>query len=125
MRKQKWLRRVLMLVVLIFIASAGFSRALRTGAVRRYLIARLTATFGRPVDVAQFGFSLLDGARIEAHSITVGEDPHFGNEYFLRAETLTAGLRWGAFLSGHFEFGSLSSAPQFEFGARRRRPLEP
>jgi hypothetical protein len=108
MRKQKWLRRILILVVLVFVASVGFSRALRTSAVRRYLIARLAATFGRPVEVVQFGFSLLDGARIEAHSITVGEDPHFGNEYFLRAETLTAGLRWRALLFGRFEFGSLS-----------------
>jgi len=108
MRKQKWLRRILILVVLTVVASAGFSRALRTGAVRRYLIARLAATLGRPVEVARFDFSLFDGARIEAHSITVAEDSRFGNEYFLRAENLTAGLRWRALLSGHFEFGSLS-----------------
>jgi hypothetical protein len=108
MRKQKWLRRVLIFVVLVFVASAGFSRALRTRAMRRYLIARLAATFGRPIEVAQFDFSLLDGARIEARSISVAEDPHFGNEYFLRAETLTAGLRWRALVFGHFEFGSLS-----------------
>ena len=75
-------------------ASAGLSRALRTNAARRYLIAHLVASFGRPVEVARFDFSLLDGARLEAHSVTVAEDPHFGNEYFLRAETLTAGLRW-------------------------------
>ena len=66
------------------------------------------ASFGRPVDVRYFEFSLLDGARIEAHSVTVSEDPHFGNEYFLRAETLTAGLRWAALFSGRFEFGTLS-----------------
>ena len=66
----------------------------------------LVASFGRPVDVARFDFSLLDGARLEAHSVTVAEDPHFGNEYFLRAETLTAGLRWLPLLSGRFEFGS-------------------
>ena len=38
----------------------------------------------------------------------MAEDPHFGNEYFLRAETLTAGLRWPALFSGRFEFGTLS-----------------
>ena len=101
------------------------SRALRTDAARRYLIAHLAASFGRPVEVARFDFSLLDGARLEAHSVTVAEDPHFGNEYFLRADTLTAGLRWSALLSGRFEFGTLSlSAPQLESGARRGRPLE-
>src|SRR5208282_5596330 len=66
------------------------------------------ASFGRPVEVGRFDFSLLDGARLEAHSVTVSEDSRFGHEYFLRAETLTAGLRWRALLSGRFEFGTLS-----------------
>ncbi|MBZ5643539.1 MAG: AsmA family protein [Acidobacteriia bacterium] len=108
MRKRKWLRWVLAVAVLTFAASAAFSRALQTAAARRYLITRLVASFGRPVDVARFDFSLLDGARLEAHSVTVSEDPGFGNEYFLRAETLTAGLRWSALLSGRFEFGSVT-----------------
>ena len=108
MRKRKWLRWIVIVAVLIFAASAAFSRALQTAAARRYLITRLVASFGRPVDVARFDFSLLDGARLEAHSLTVGEDPGFGNEYFLRAETLTAGLRWRALVAGRFEFGSLT-----------------
>jgi hypothetical protein len=108
MRKRKWLRWMLVLALLLVAASAGFSRVLRTDAARRYLLAHLVASFGRPVEVSRFDFSLLDGAQLEAHSVTVAEDPHFGNEYFLRAETLTAGLRWSALLSGRFEFGSLS-----------------
>jgi hypothetical protein len=108
MRRRKWLRWVAIVAVLMFAASAVFSRVLQTAAARRYLITRLAASFGRPVEVARFDFSLLDGARLEAHSLTVSEDPDFGNEYFLRAETLTAGLRWGALLSGRFEFGSLN-----------------
>jgi AsmA-like protein len=108
MARRKWLRMVLIGGVLLLVASAGFSRALRASAARRYLIAHLTASFGRPVDVSWFDFSLLDGARIEAHLVTVGEDPHFGNEYFLRSDKLTAGLRWTALLAGRFEFGSVS-----------------
>jgi len=108
MTKRKWLRAVLIGGVLLLAASFGFSRALRASAARRYLIAHLTASFGRPVDVSWFDFSLLDGARIEAHFVSVADDPHFGNEYFLRADTLTAGLRWTALLAGRFEFGSVS-----------------
>jgi AsmA-like C-terminal region len=108
MSKRKWLRVVLIGVVLLLAASAGFSRALRASAARRYLIAHLTASFGRPVDVSWFDFSLLDGARIEAHFVSVSDDPQFGNEYFLRSDTLTAGLRWTALLAGRFEFGSVS-----------------
>src|SRR5215467_11399745 len=108
MNKRKWLRGILIAGVLLFAASFGFSRTLRAGAVRRYLIAHLAASFGRPVEISWFDFSLLDGARIEAHYVTVAEDPQFGNEYFLRADALAAGLRWSALLAGRFEFGSIS-----------------
>jgi hypothetical protein len=108
MHKRKWLRWIFILAIVLFAASIGLSRALRTSAARRYLIAHLEASFGRPVDVGRFDFSLLDGARLEANSITISEDPRFGNEYFLRADTLRAGLRWPALLSGRFEFGTLS-----------------
>jgi AsmA-like C-terminal region/AsmA family len=108
MTKRKWLRAALIGGVLLLVASFGFSRALRARAARRYLIAHLAASFGRPVDVSWFDFSLIDGVRIEAHFVSVSDDPHFGNEYFLRADTLTAGLRWMALLAGRFEFGSVS-----------------
>jgi len=108
MTRRKWLRAILIGGVLLLVASFAFSRALRAGAVRRYLITHLAASFGRPVDVSWFDFSLLDGARIEAHFVSVSDDPQFGNEYFLRSDTLTAGLRWTALLAGRFEFGSVS-----------------
>jgi uncharacterized protein involved in outer membrane biogenesis len=108
MRKRKSLPWIFILAIALFAASIGLSRALRTSAARRYLIAHLEASFGRPVDVGRFDFSLLDGARLEANSITISEDPRFGNEYFLRADTLRAGLRWPALFSGRFEFGTLS-----------------
>ena len=102
------LRWALIFAIVLVAASIAFSRFLQTKSARQYLIAHLDTSFGRTVDVAKFEFSLIDGARLTAHSITVAEDPHFGNEYFLRAETLTAGLRWSALLAGRFEFGSLS-----------------
>jgi hypothetical protein len=108
MNNRTWLRVVLIGGVLLAVASFGFSRALRAAASRRYLIAHLAASFGRPVEVSWFDFSLLDGAKIEAHFVSVSDDPHFGNEYFLRADTLAAGLRWTALLAGRFEFGSVS-----------------
>src|ERR1700719_1006275 len=108
MTKRRWLRVILICGVLLIAASFGFSRALRGAAARRYLIAHLAASFGRPVEVSWFDFSLLDGGRIEAHFVSVADDPEFGNEYFLRSDTLTAGVRWAALLAGRFEFGSVS-----------------
>jgi len=95
-------------IVCIIVASWSFSLALEGGWLRRSLSARLTATFGRPVEVAHFDFTILGGPKFEADSITVGEDARFGQEYFLRADSLTAGLRWRALLHGRMEFDRLS-----------------
>lgn len=98
-----------MIVLLaVFAASEGISGVLHIGRVRSYLVARLSGAFGRPVEVREFAFSVLDGLRIEANAITVGEDPRFGYEYFLRADRLTASPRWTALFAGRFEFGTLS-----------------
>ena len=101
-----WL--VLVLLVVLAAASWGVSFALRGGWARRSLLARLSASFGRPVEVGRFDFSLLVGPQLEADSVTVSEDPRFGNEYFLRADQITASLRWAALLRGRVEFRSLS-----------------
>jgi AsmA-like protein len=95
-------------VIFILLASWSFSLALEGGWLSRSLSARLAASFGRPVEVAHFGFTLLGGPQFEADSVTVAEDPRFGQEYFLRAERLTARLRWAALLHGRMEFDRLS-----------------
>ena len=40
--------------------------------------------------------------------MTVGEDPRFGHEYFLRAESLEVRLRWQSLFLGRVELGMLS-----------------
>src|SRR5262245_29555327 len=108
MWKRSWVRWIAVLAVVLFVAGAGFARFLHTSAARGYLLRQLQASFGRPVEVGEFDFSLLDGARLEAIGVTVAEDPGFGNEYFLRADSIRAGLRWSALLAGRFEFGTVS-----------------
>ena len=108
MLRKRWFRWAVVLAAILLIASEGFSLLLRTAALRRYLTARLESSFGRPVEVGTFAFSLFDGPRIEALNVSVGEDPRFGQEYFLRADQLIAGPSWSALLTGHFEFGTLS-----------------
>jgi uncharacterized protein involved in outer membrane biogenesis len=107
-RRRRWVWRALAAVVFLAAASNSFSLWLRTQRAHRYLASRLEAAFGRPVEVGHFAFRLFDGPRIEAEPITVTEDPRFGQEYFLRAERMTAGIRWRRLFLGHFEFGTLS-----------------
>ena len=69
---------------------------------------RLELAFGRPVEVASYNFTLLDGPTLRAQSVTFGEDPRFGHEYFLRAESLTVRLRWQGLLLGRLQLGTVS-----------------
>ena len=107
-RLRKWWRLALVLVVLVALAQIGVSLLARTHRVHRYLVAHLERAFGRSVEVRNFTVLLLPSPILDAEQVTIGEDPSFGNEYFLRADRLTAGLRWSGLLRGHFEFGTLS-----------------
>jgi AsmA family len=105
---QKWWKPALGIVVLVIALQAGVSLLARTHRVHAYLVARLERAFGRPVEVLSFDARILPSPRMDANGVTVGDDPSFGNEYFLRAERLSAGLRWTGMLKGHFEFGTMS-----------------
>jgi uncharacterized protein involved in outer membrane biogenesis len=105
---RKWWRLTLGLVALVIATQIGVSLFARTRRVHNYLVRHLEQSFGRTVEVRHFTVLLLPRPLLEAEQITVGEDPAFGREYFLRADRLTAGLRWSGLLRGHFEFGTLS-----------------
>ncbi|HYL61635.1 MAG TPA: AsmA family protein [Candidatus Methylomirabilis sp.] len=104
----KWKNLALIVLTLLIACQIGVSAVVRTRRVHRYLIAHLERAFGRPVEVTHFDVRILPRPRLDAIGVTVGEDPAFGYEYFLRAEQLSASLRWTGLLRGHFEFGTLS-----------------
>ena len=60
------------------------------------------------MQVGRFSVQILPIPELDVDAVTIGEDPAFGNEYFLRAEHMTARLRWLGLLRGHFEFGTMS-----------------
>ncbi len=107
-RLRKWWKLALVLVALVVACQAGVSLLVRSRSVHAFLTDCLQRAFGRPVEVAHFNVLLLPSPRLDADRVTIGEDPAFGSEYFLRAEHLTAGLRWTGLLRAHFEFGTLS-----------------
>ncbi len=98
-----------MLLLALFVAAQlGAALALRTKRMHGYLIAQLERAFGRSVQVGEFSLQLLPIPRLDVEGITVGEDPAFGQEYFLRAESMQASLRWTGLLRGHFELGTMT-----------------
>jgi hypothetical protein len=105
---RKWWSLALSIAALLIAAQIGASVLARAQGIHKYLVAQLERAFGRTVEVRHFNIVLLPSPVLDAEQVSIGEDPAFGNEYFLRAEHLTAGLRWSGLLRGHFEFGTLS-----------------
>jgi hypothetical protein len=105
---KRWIKRVVAILAALWIASEALSLAVQHTGLRNMLTARLQSAFGRPVDVGSYSISLLDGFALQANSVTVREDPRFGQEYFLRADSVSVRLRWTSLLLGRVEFGTLS-----------------
>ncbi|HEY0702235.1 MAG TPA: AsmA family protein [Candidatus Acidoferrales bacterium] len=108
-RSWSWLPKTVAAILIFFwIASAGISLLITHTRLQRRITGRLQNVFGRPVEVGRYDFSLWGGPTLEAESVTFAEDPRFGHEYFLRAESVTVRLRWQSLLRGHMELGTVS-----------------
>lgn len=107
-RLRKYTTIAIGLLVLLAGIQAGVSLFVRTQRMKNYLTRHLEQAFGRPVEVGSFSVQVVPIPELDVDGVTIGEDPSFGNEYFLRAEHMTAGLRWRGMLRGHFEFGTMS-----------------
>jgi AsmA family len=107
-RLRKYGKLVALAVALILGAQVGASVLVKTRRMHGYLIAHLERSFGRSIEAGAFSVQVFPIPQIDVEGITIGEDPAFGREYFLRAEHLEASLRWRGLLRGHFEFGTMS-----------------
>jgi len=98
------LRRIVVILAALLVAQGGVSLLLRLRSVHEALRARLERAFGRSVQVGRFGLSVWTGLRLEAHYVTVGEDPQFGYEFLLRADRVSASPDWRALMDGRLLF---------------------
>jgi hypothetical protein len=96
------------LIVLLVLAQLSLPFLLRTRRMRTYLLAHLEKSFGRPVEARSFSMDILPFPRIDVEGVSIDENPTFGHEYFLRADRLTASVRWLGLLRGQFDFGTIS-----------------
>ena len=108
-RSWSWLPKAVAAVLIFFwIASTGISLLITHTRLQSRITGRLENVFGRPVEVGRYDFSLWGGPTLIAESVIFAEDPRFGHEYFLRAESVTVRLRWQSLLRGHMELGTVS-----------------
>jgi hypothetical protein len=107
-RLSKYGGSAVLLLAAMLAVQVGVSLLVRTHRMQEYLVAHLEKAFGRPVQVGRFSVQVLPLPELDVDAVTIGEDPAFGNEYFLRADHMTARLRWLGLFRGHFEFGTMS-----------------
>ncbi|HKN24887.1 MAG TPA: AsmA family protein [Candidatus Acidoferrum sp.] len=107
-RLRKYGGIAVLLLALLLVVQVGVSLFVRTRHMQGYLIGHLERAFGRPVQAGRFSVQVLPIPELDVDAVTIGEDSAFGNEYFLRAEHMTARLRWLGLMRGHFEFGTMS-----------------
>jgi hypothetical protein len=107
-RAQKYVRFFALVVLALAAAQVTASFFVKTHRARAYLLSHLQKAFGRPVDAGSFSVQILPIPQLSMDNVTIGEDPAFGHEYFLRAENMAASLRWRGLLRWHFEFGTMS-----------------
>jgi hypothetical protein len=106
--RRRWPKIIVLALILLWVANESISIAIQHTSLNRKITARLEFAFGRTVEVGSYSFSLWGRPTLEARSVVVGEDPRFGREYFLRAESLTMSVRWLSLLRGHLDFGTIS-----------------
>jgi AsmA family/AsmA-like C-terminal region len=101
----KWIVGV---VIVLFLAQTASPFLFRSQRMRSYVLGHLEKSFGRPVEARGFSMNILPFPQMEVDGVSIGEDPAFGREYFLRADRMTAGVHWLGLLRGHFDFGTIS-----------------
>src|SRR5450755_1627479 len=107
-RRPRKLLTVLLALALFSVALAAIlSRVVASQSARRYLTSRLEQAFGRPVEVNKFSIRWIPTPGIVAERVTITEDPRFGHEFFLRAESIVASPRWRSLFLAKLELGTL------------------
>jgi hypothetical protein len=107
-RRPRKLLTVLLAVAFLSVTLAVIlSRVVASESARRYLTARLELAFGRPVEVSKFSIRWIPTPGIAAERVTISDDPRFGHEYFLRAQSIIASPRWRSLFLAKLELGTL------------------
>jgi AsmA protein len=75
---------------------------------RRRIAASIGGSLGRPVHIDSVGFRILPTPGFTIENFVVGENPAFGDEPFLLANTVTATLHISSLWRGHLEFATIS-----------------
>lgn len=94
-------------VVLLLLAAIFIPPLININRFRRSIVHSISAGLGRPIEASSVEFQLFPRPGFILHHLTVSEDPAFGAEPFMIAETVTAGLRASTLWHRRIEIATL------------------
>ena len=110
-RDRRWLRWPLLIaafIALVWLGGVAITLLIAHTRLQQRLTHRLETVFGRHVEVHSYDFSLWSGPTLTAESVTFAEDPRFGHEYFLRADSVRVRLHWQSLFRGRMDLGTVT-----------------
>jgi AsmA protein len=96
---------VLIVVLLVLSLTPPF---LNVSSFRRRIVTSMSQSLGRPVHLDNVSLHLLPMPGFTLQNLVVSEDPAFGNEPIIRANTVTATLRVSSLWKRRVEFSTVS-----------------
>jgi len=106
-RKRRWLRSALVVLVL-FLLAALVPPWITVGRARRRIAASISGSLGRPVHLDNVSLRLLPRPGFILENFVVSEDPAFGSEPVMRANSVTALVRIRSLWRGQIEISNIS-----------------
>lgn len=101
--RKRLLAAAIFLLVLIIVAPPFIN----INRFRRSIVHSISAGLGRPVEASSVELQLFPRPGFVLHNLTVSEDPAYGAEPVMMAETVTAGLRASTLWHGRVEIANL------------------
>ena len=95
-------------VVLLLLVAIVVAPLLNVSRFRRGIARSMTQGLGRPVSVSAVSFQLLPQPAFVLSNVSIAEDPHFGAEPMMTADTVTATLRASTLWHRRVEVATLS-----------------
>ena len=92
--------------------------------MRTRIVSSISMAVGRPVEVATVNLRLLPQPGFDLENFVMRDDPAFGAEPVVRAQEVTAVLRFSSLLRGRLEVSRLNLSEPSLTCAKCGRPLE-
>ena len=109
-RKSRWNRRVALIggLVVLIAAAVVLPPLVNIDRYQRRITALMTRSMGRPVHMSSVELRLLPRPGFVLHDLSVSEDPNFGAEPVLSAQTVVASIRIPSLWRGRLEIDRVS-----------------